>query len=369
MKVNIFSVLVLCAVLLSACATEPKGYEIKGTITGGEPGTIYFEEAQPGAAILSMQTSDVAADGTFDIKVDKPLEVGIYRLRYGGKSGMLIIDGKGSHAVVNGSVQSLGNNTFEIKHNAPTAAYNDAIKKQLAGELTIKDVEQIIKTTPNALTAMMLASRILGGNPAYLDLYKSAIARVKEDYPGYNVSAFVNVANQLQERKSQEMANALIKVGQPAPDIDLPDPEGNDIRLSDQRGKVVLLDFWASWCGPCRKANPHVVEMYKKYKDKGFTVYSVSLDGLDGRTINRMKLSGDKLKQQMESAKGRWVGAIKKDNLIWPNHVSDLKKWDCGPARQYGVSSIPRTFLIDRDGKIAAINPRFNLEEELTKLL
>ncbi|MFM8485865.1 MAG: TlpA disulfide reductase family protein, partial [Bacteroidota bacterium] len=106
---------------------------------------------------------------------------------------------------------------------------------------------------------------------------------------------------------------------------------------------------WASWCGPCRRANPHVVEMYKKYKSKGFEVFSVSLDRPDG--------------------KDKWIQAIQQDGLVWDNHVSDLKFWESAPAATYGVRSIPRTFLINREGKIVAVNPRDNLEAELTKNL
>ncbi len=125
---------------------------------------------------------------------------------------------------------------------------------------------------------------------------------------------------------------AAPEVGQSAPDIALTSPDGKVIKLSSLRGQVVLVDFWASWCGPCRKENPYTVEIYEAYKDKGFTVYSVSLD----------------------QNKAAWQKAIQKDGLPWANHVSDLKGWRNKAAADYGVEAIPATFLVDRNGTIVA---------------
>lgn len=149
----------------------------------------------------------------------------------------------------------------------------------------------------------------------------------------------------VKERYAIETSPATAtSVGSIAPDLAYPDPDGNIRKLSDLRGKVVLLDFWASWCRPCRGENPHVVAMYQKYHDKGFEVFSVSLD------------------RDKES----WKRAIAADGLVWPNHVSDLKYWSSEAARTYGVSSIPSTFLLDQDGRIIAKNLR---GEALTKAL
>lgn len=127
-----------------------------------------------------------------------------------------------------------------------------------------------------------------------------------------------------------------IEVGQRAPEIRLPDPDGEEIALSSLRGKVVLLDFWAAWCGPCRRENPNIVTQYNRYKDDGFTVYSVSLD----------------LKKE------DWVQAIEADGLSWPNHVSDLKFWYSEPATEYQIEAIPASFILDENGVIIAKNLR-----------
>lgn len=117
--------------------------------------------------------------------------------------------------------------------------------------------------------------------------------------------------------------------GAVAPDFTAKTPEGEAFSLSELRGKVVLVDFWASWCGPCRRDNPHVVKLYKKYKDQGFDVLGVSLD----------------------KTKSKWVAAIEKDGLEW-NHISDLKGWQNEIAKMYSVTSIPHTVLLDREGRI-----------------
>ncbi len=134
--------------------------------------------------------------------------------------------------------------------------------------------------------------------------------------------------------------------GGSAPDFEMNQPDGTPLKLSDFKGKVTLIDFWASWCGPCRRENPYVVKLYNKYKDRGFDVLGVSLDG----------------------NKDRWLKAIEADGLAW-NHVSDLKKWGNTAAKLYGVRSIPHTVLLDREGKIIARGMRSGqLEQALVQI-
>jgi peroxiredoxin len=159
----------------------------------------------------------------------------------------------------------------------------------------------------------------------------------------------VNEFNSKYSKRLLESIPFVPEVGDKAPDITLPDRSGKMASMSAlTKGKVVLLDFWAAWCGPCRHENPNVVKAYHKFKDKGFTVFSVSLD----------------------NNKDKWLEAIKKDALEWDTHVSDLKGWQSEGARKYGVTGIPATYLIDKNGVIIAKNLRgAQLEQKLSEIL
>ena len=179
--------------------------------------------------------------------------------------------------------------------------------------------EQLITKIPADSAFRELTFQALIDNFQSVD-QATAVALAKKydkEFPNRNVLS-----------KYSSILNIEPEVGDEAPDIVLQSVNGKTMKLSDLRGKVVLIDFWASWCGPCRKENPNVVRVYEQYKSKGFDIFSVSLD----------------------NSKERWVDAIAKDNLNWPSHVSDLKGWQSAGAALYKVRGIPATFLIDKNG-------------------
>lgn len=171
-----------------------------------------------------------------------------------------------------------------------------------------------------------------------MSVYQMVADEVSSKYPGFKL------ARDLKQRVEVEKKLA---VGMLAPEIELPGPDGTIFKLSELRGKVVLIDFWAAWCGPCRRENPAVVKMYNRFKDSGFDILGVSLD----------------------RDRDAWLAAIEKDGLVW-HQVSDLKFWQSEAAAAYGVKSIPHTVLIDRDGKIIARRLRgHELEKKLEEIL
>ncbi|MBR9845516.1 MAG: TlpA family protein disulfide reductase [Algicola sp.] len=158
---------------------------------------------------------------------------------------------------------------------------------------------------------------------------------------------------QLQIKKAEAAAVGATQIGQVAPSFSAPNPYGDMVSLNDVKGKLTLIDFWASWCKPCRRENPNVVKVYNKYHSKGLEIISVSLDG----------------SRNQKDPKAAWIKAIEDDNLTW-SHVSNLNYFNDPVARAYNIRSIPATFLLDENGKIVAKNLRGDaLENKVAEYL
>ena len=240
------------------------------------------------------------------------------------------------------------------------------IKKRSISENEVWDFETVSSPESKQMQDFILFSSTLNQNPEGQQQLVEFLKKQKTGYVHY-VNANILMQNsdenlELIKRLRKDFSNSMEypyakdyellfplapQVGDTAPEIELPSLNGELAKLSSLKGNIVLLDFWASWCSPCRKENPNVVRMYNKYHEKGFDIFAVSLD----------------------KTKQAWQQAVKQDGLTW-THVSDLKYWQSAGAKRYNVHSIPQTFLIDKKGVIVAIGLRgVALEQKIIELL
>lgn len=374
MKNLLFSVASLVALSLTANAQTTKPFTVTGKVNKATPGSyVYLEtNSQPTHKIDSAK---VTAGNMFTLnsKVADGGEVFVLNVGGNQKMALLVEGGETLNVVADGFVMDA--KTGQIGKATVTGSKNvEYYEKLMALRTGMEEKVKKWNKEVAAATEKKDNKRITQIEQAYQAAEQDVVSKVKAMLPEMGTSLvslfalnFINIESDfatyesLAQRFEKENPNSPhaksligrvarikgVSVGASAPEIALNDTTGKPVPLSSLRGKYVLIDFWASWCGPCRAENPNVVRMYNKFKDKGFAIYSVSLD----------------------QAKANWTKAIRNDNLTW-THVSDLKFWQSAAAQQYGVQAIPATFLLDKDGKIMAKNLRGEaLEQKLEEIL
>jgi thiol-disulfide isomerase/thioredoxin len=354
---NLLAVLALTIGLFSCggsgAATE--GTLIKGQLTNAANLKVYLDKMSINAANEVLANAPIDGNGNFALGFVNSLDAGIYQLRVGAQKAVIALDKGDDMIEIKGDVASFGQYDFTITGSDDAKEMVATMKQLRQGAVQIEDIQKIVETTKNPEIAAFIAFNTLSrAGAAGLPVHAVALNRLPDTAP--MKATYGTYVNTLQAQVAQQQASENIRVGMPAPDIRMKDPGGKEYALSELKGQVVLLDFWASWCGPCRRENPNVVKVYDKYKKDGFTIFSVSLDGLDPRRSAGM--TPDQIAEANEGQKQRWVDAIAQDQLSWPYHVSELTKWNSTAGQAYGVTGIPKTFMIDREGKISAVGLR-----------
>ena len=371
-----FAAVALTASLLSACEGNQKAV-IQGTFAGAEGKTVYLQRLENGR-YLNTDSAVVAANGSFSIVPNPTLDYNIFKLFVDPKNTLEFIGDSVSSIEITAtygafeSKRSLkGNRDSELlfgfydtvlpmveEELALSKKTKDARVSSEERSQALRQLVELKKTKRNTCLEFVEQNADSPAALAALELLdmkadKAAFEKVLNGLKGRfdHTLIYKQLSNRLvngerQEKlKKQPQKNGMYTTGMEAPDIAMLDPTGKQRKLSDLRGKMVLIDFWASWCGPCRRENPSVVRIYNQYKEKGFEIFSVSLD----------------------SDQAKWKAAIAQDGLVWENHVSDLKGWQNSAAQQYGISSIPHTILVGPDGKIVATHLRGSQLEQALK--
>lgn len=340
---------------------QEKGFVITGTISGLSDGKIQIATIAEQPVIIA---SDSVKNGVFTVK-GTVTEPGLYYLvlsteqpQYiflennsikitGSKADIkkINIEGSQSHsdflefrrifdpllAEINGFAALWQKETNEKKRNEILVKYDSVIRKI---DVEVGNFAGAKKSSPVSAFLLFQAKDLLKDVILMEQRYNQLSTDVRNSSLGKTVQSYIAYAK-------------VGAVGTEALDFSQNNVDGKPVSLSSFKGKYVLLDFWASWCKPCRQENPHIVKVYNKFKDKNFTILGVSLD----------------------QSKEAWVKAINLDKLTW-SHVSDLQQWNNAVAQMYRISSIPGNFLIDPDGKIIAKDLRGeDLEKKLCEVI
>ena len=341
---------VLAATLLAACNSGNNGYTITGTVEGANDGDMVYLQGVEGRQLVKLDSA-VIKNGTFTFTGKQDTAVNRYLTYKNNEDNGMAMD----FFLENGKIAI----QLTKDNDAATGTPNNDAYQEIRTQLNslMKQMETLYSTlSDTTLTDEQREAKgkeIEGLQEKMIGVTKDGIAKnitnpvgihlLKQNYYYMDVNELDPLMPQIPAMYDQDERIVQIKanvkqmkataVGQKFTDFEMQTPEGEKVKLSDYvgKGKVVLVDFWASWCGPCRREMPNLVDLYAKYKNKNFEIVGVSLDQ-----------SGE-----------AWKNAIKQLNISWPQ-MSDLKYWDCEGAKLYAVSSIPHTVLIDKDGTILA---------------
>lgn len=358
---NVLTIFVL-ALMVFSCQSAKDEYSIKGSIAGIENGKIYLMKIAEGQPQAVDTAEVVAGKFTFKGKMEIP-DLRLLRLNdqeflppfFLDNSNITVTAKKDSLrlATYKGSptqdvfqiymleVEKLNKDMMALQTKFQNAMANgntdEAEKAKIDGQAMQDNnlfyTKNFVKEHKNSVVSAYITLAMLAGQVDGTELDSIVSKFAPEIGPSEYV---IKLKEMVQEQKKTA-------VGVMAPDFTMNNTEDKPVQLSSLRGKIVLIDFWASWCAPCRQENPNVVKLYNQYHDKGFEILGVSLD----------------------KTKENWVNAIQEDQLNWI-HVSDLQQWQNAVARLYGVNSIPQSFLLDKEGKIIAKGLR---GEDLAKKL
>ncbi|WP_400190848.1 redoxin domain-containing protein [Hymenobacter sp. B81] len=371
MIIKPYSALALAALLAGPAAAQNSAkpakpnYELSGKLQSAPAGArVYLVDRQAGQAVR-LDSAAVDAAGNFRLR-GRVAEPAVYYLSVRGQPEMLGVPlapgarlqvaGEASKLAQTGSVRGSAEATRYVAYEQARLRTAGQLRELLTRYQATQDpaAKAAIEKQYDALEAAQeLQAKALARQPSMLGPFAALSLLGREAQAAFldsvtavyeKVQPASRYTKALVEHRARQQATAI---GAVAPDIALSGTNGQPVALSSLRGKYVLIDFWASWCGPCRQENPNVVKLYQAYKSKGFEIYGVSLD----------------------NSRDKWLKAIEADGLGW-THVSDLKGWQSAAGQQYGIRSIPATVLLDPQGRIIAKNLRGEeLEKKVAELL
>ncbi|MBQ6792151.1 MAG: AhpC/TSA family protein [Butyricimonas sp.] len=344
---------------LAACNAQ-SGYKVTGTVEGMPDGKAIIATVN-GSSLDTLAKADVK-NGSFEFTGNVSEPTGAYIMVI-GQRGAIPFMLENANITVNAGQAGLtvtgseGQKIYDQFMAINATAQQEAMKLQQEYQAANGDqakIQAIQEAYAKLMTdAQAKETELIKANPdSYVSTFVIVSGMGQMEYE--QLKERYNLLGEKAKASAQGKAIAAqiaklesTAIGQIAPNFTITTPEGESISLYDIKGKVKLIDFWASWCGPCRGENPHVVEIYKEYHPKGLEIFGVSLD----------------------NNKEAWVKAIADDGLVW-KHGSDLKGWQSAPAQLYSVSGIPHTVLLDENNKIIAKNLRGDeLKQKIAELL